>query len=379
MLYVRPNYYEKFKCVADRCEATCCAGWQIVIDEAALLRYKSEQGEYGEVLRKRIDWSEGVFRQDCRKRCAFLKDNNLCEMYERLGEDSLCFTCANYPRHIEEFENLREITLTISCPEVARILLEQKEPVKFSEEEIDTDEEEFDDFDPFFFSYLEDARKIMIAILQNRGLSVAVRVELVQKMAEEMQKIIEESDLFDLADVFENYEEEDNLANAVRMAEQELEAFYDSAEDEFLYSKTVFGRLYELEFLSEDWETYLDRCRVTLYEGGARVYRDLRNEFQEYCKQEPFGGIDMDILLEQLLVYFVFAYFCGAVYDDNVIGKIKMSVDSVTVLYQMFLAKWAEQDGHLSREDMKQMMYRYSRELEHSDVNLGRMQMVYEE
>ena len=374
MLYVRPEYYDKFKCVADRCEATCCAGWQIVIDEAALARYQSEPGEYGETLRNRIDRAEGVFMQDCHKRCAFLKENNLCEMYERLGEESLCVTCADYPRHIEEFENLREITLTISCPEVARILLEQKAPVQFTEAEIDTDEEEFDDFDPFFFSYLEDARKIMIAILQNRGLSVAVRVALVQKMAEEMQKIIEESDLFDLADVFENYEEEDNLVNAVRMAEQELEAFYDSAEDEFLYSKTEFDRLYELEFLSEDWETYLDRCRVTLYEGGARVYRDLRNEFQEYCKQAPIDGIDMDILLEQLLVYFVFAYFCGAVYDDNVLGKIRMTVDSVTVLYEMFLAKWAEQNGHLSGEDVKQIMYRYSRELEHSDVNLGRMQ-----
>ena len=66
----------------------------------------------------------------------FLKKINLCEMYERLGEESLCATCADYPRHIEEFENLREITLTVSCPEVARILLEQKEPVKFTEEEI---------------------------------------------------------------------------------------------------------------------------------------------------------------------------------------------------------------------------------------------------
>ena len=178
MLYVRPNYYEKFACVADRCEATCCAGWQIVIDEEARKRYKSEPGEYGEVLRKCIDWEEGVFRQDCRKRCAFLTENNLCEMYERLGAESLCVTCANYPRHIEEFENLREITLTVSCPEVARILLEQKEPVSFTEEEIGEDEEEFDDFDPFFFSYLEDARKIMITILQNRELSVAVRVAL---------------------------------------------------------------------------------------------------------------------------------------------------------------------------------------------------------
>ena len=374
MLYVRPEYYDKFKCIADRCEATCCAGWQIVIDEAAMARYQSVTGEYGEILRERIDWEEGVFKQDCRKRCAFLKENNLCEMYERLGKESLCVTCADYPRHIEEFENLREVALTISCPEVARILLGQKDPVRFTEEEIDEDEEEFDDFDPFFFSYLEDARKIIIAILQNRELSVAVRVSLVYKMAEEMQDIIEESDLFDLADVFENYEEEENLANAVRIAEQELNAFYDTAEEAFLYSKEVFERLYELEFLSEDWEAYLDRCSVTLYEGSAQGYRDMRNKFQEYCKQASIDGINMDILLEQLLVYFVFAYFCGAVYDDNVIGKIRMSVDSVTVLYQMFLAKWAEQDGCLSGEEIKQIMYRYSRELEHSDVNLGRMQ-----
>ena len=374
MLYVRPEYYEKFKCVADRCEATCCAGWQIVIDEAALLRYKSEQGEYGETLRNRIDWAEGVFAQDCRKRCAFLKENNLCEMYERLGEESLCVTCANYPRHIEEFENLREITLTISCPEVARILLEQKEPVRFTEEEIDTDEEEFEDFDPFFFSYLEDARKIMLAILQNRRLPVAVRVSLVYKMAEEMQDIIEVSDLFDLADVFENYEEEENLANAVRIAERDIKTFYENETEVFFYSKTVFERLYKLEFLSEDWKTYLDKCWMTLYGKGAQGYRNMQEKFQKHCKQTSIDGIDMDILLEQLLVYFVFAYFCGAVYDDNVIGRIRMSVDSVTVLYQMFLAKWAEQDGRLSREDMKQIMYWYSRELEHSEENLGRMQ-----
>lgn len=374
MLYVRPDYYDKFKCVADACEATCCAGWQIVVDEEALLRYKSEPGEYGEILRNRIDWEEGVFKQDCRKRCAFLKANNLCEMYERLGEESLCFTCANYPRHIEEFENLREITLTVSCPEVARILLVQKAPVTFTEEENDSEEEEFEDFAPFFFSYLEDARKIMIGILQNRELPVTVRVALVKKMAEEMQHIIEESDLFDLADVFEDYEEEENLVSLVAEAEREVTAFYNAEEDGFLYSETVFERLYTLEHLSGEWEAYLDRCCVTLYGGGAKAYRDMRNEFKEYCKQELIDGIDMDLLLEQLLVYFVFAYFCGAVYDDNVIGKIKMSIDSVTVMHEMFMAKWAEQERHLSAEDIKKIMYRYSRELEHSDVNLGRMQ-----
>ncbi len=374
MLYVKPDYYDKFKCVADRCEATCCAGWQIVIDEAALLRYQSEPGEYGEVLRKRIDWEEGVFKQDCRKSCAFLNEDNLCEMYQQLGKESLCVTCGNYPRHIEEFENLREITLTVSCPEVARILLEQKKPVCFTEEEIDEEEEEFEDFDPFFFSYLEDARKSMITILQNRELSVAVRMALVRKMAEEMQNIIEESDLFDLADVFETYEEEANLAKTVSEVERELNVFCENAEKEFRYSKAVFDRLSELEHLSDDWEEYLDDCRKILYGSGATAYRNMRNLFQEYCMQESMDDVNMDILLEQLLVYFVFAYFCGAVYDDNVIGKIKMSVDSVTILHEMFLAKWSEQGGHLSAKDIQKIVYRYSRELEHSEENLGRMQ-----
>ena len=401
MLIVRPDYYKKFKCVADRCEATCCAGWQIVIDEEALARYEKENSEYGEILRNRIDWEEGVFHQDCRKRCAFLKEDNLCEMYEQLGEESLCFTCTNYPRHIEDFEDVQEITLAISCPEVAGIILEQKEQVRFVEEEIEgaveeseaekdadekddaddeavVDEEETewfeDDFDPFYFSYLEDARKIMLAILQNRSLPVAVRTALVQRMAEEMQEIIEERDLFDLADVFDKYEEEENLTRAIAEIEQELGAFYEDIEEYFGYSKGVFDRLYELEHLSDEWEDYLEQCRKILYGDGAKGYQDIQEKFKNWYLEGTGENLDMEIILEQLLVYFVFTYFCGSVYDDNGIGKIRMSVDSVHILYQMFAAKWTEQNGDLSAKDIQQIVYRYSRELEHSDVNLGIME-----
>ena len=328
-------------------------------------------------MRKRIDWEEGVFHQDCRKRCAFLKEDNLCEMYQQLGEESLCFTCTNYPRHIEEFEDLREITLAISCPEVARIILEQKEPVEFVEEEIGMegeDYEEFEDFDPFFFSYLEDARKIMLSILQNRSLSMAVRAALVQKMAEEMQEIIEERDLFDLADVFEKYEEEEKLIKAISKMEADLREFDEDPKEYFRYSKRVFDRLYELEHLTDDWEDYLEQCRKTLYGGGAEGYQDIREKFKNWYLGGSGVNLDMEIILEQLLVYFVFTYFCGAVYDDNVIGEIRMSVDSVYIIYQMFAAKWAEQNGQLSVKDIRQIVYRYSRELEHSDVNLEIME-----
>ena len=113
-----------------------------------------------------------------------------------------------------------------------------------------------------------------------------------------------------------------------------------------------------------------------MYGEGIEAYYELQKRFQEYCAQECFAGVSMDIILEQLAVYFVFAYFCGAVYDDNVIGKIRMAVDSITVLHEMFAAKWAEQDGCLSAKDIQKIVYRYSRELEHSDVNLEVMQNV---
>lgn len=374
MLYVRPNYFEKFKCIADQCEATCCSGWQIVIDDDSLKRYESEKSEYRQTLYERINWDEGVFYQDCHKRCAFLKENNLCDMYEHLGEESLCYTCTSYPRHTEEFENIREISLAISCPEVARIILGQTEPVSFVEEEIEMPDEEMDDFDPFLFSYLEDARKIILEILQNRSLSIAVRVALVCNMADEMQEVIEESDIFDLVDVFDKYEDETYLTNAVCEINRELDAFYNDDVEHFLYSKAVFGRLYELEFLSDDWEDYLEQCWKTLYDDGALKFGEMQKEFKAFCQQESFDGVSLEIILEQLLVYFVFTYFCGAVYDDNVVGKIKMTVDSVTIIYEMFAAKWQEQNRQLAAKDIHKIVYRYSRELEHSDLNLDAME-----
>ena len=373
MLYVKPNYYDKFKCIADQCEATCCAGWQIVIDEASMERYQKEDSPYGDILRERIDFSEGVFKQDACKRCAFLDSDNLCDMYKHLGEESLCATCTNYPRHIEEFENLREITLAISCPEVARIILRQMEPVTFCEEEVEVEEEEFEDFDPFFFSYLEDARKILLAILQNRDTSVSARVAIVYQMVKEMQEIIENAELFELVDVFEKYEDEKFFANAVLQAEKEVQVFHDNFSEHFQYSKAIFGRLYELEHLSDEWEPYLEQCWQTLYEGKAGKYQEHHEEFSDWCKRHV-NGINMDIILEQLLVYFIFTYFCGAVYDDNVFGKVRMSVDSVNILYEMFVVQWTEKEGVLSQEDIEKIVYRYSRELEHSDLNLEIME-----
>ena len=96
------------------------------------------KGKFWFTMLKSVDWIRGIFRQDKEKRCAFLNDCNLCEMYVNLGEKSLCKTCRLYPRHVEEFEDVREITLSVSCPEVARLVLSQSCSTVFCTEENDT-------------------------------------------------------------------------------------------------------------------------------------------------------------------------------------------------------------------------------------------------
>ena len=107
MRYLKPDYFEDFKCIAGECPDTCCAGWQIMIDDKALDYYGAVTGSFGKRLRDSIDWQEGAFYQ-CEKRCAFLNEKDLCDIYTELGEGALCQTCKNYPRHVEEFEGLRE-------------------------------------------------------------------------------------------------------------------------------------------------------------------------------------------------------------------------------------------------------------------------------
>ena len=145
MEYRFPHYFDDFRCVAAECEDTCCAGWAIMIDEETLEKYEKYQGSFGNRLRNSIDWKEGCFMQ-YEKRCAFLNDRNLCDIHMEAGEHMLCDTCRNYPRHKEEFEGVREGSLSLSCIEAAKIILGCEEPVQFltmnDEEEDEENKEE---------------------------------------------------------------------------------------------------------------------------------------------------------------------------------------------------------------------------------------------
>ena len=392
MLYIIPDYYKEFECIADKCEDTCCAGWQIVIDKKTLKKYRKIKGNFRKQILKNVDWFQGTFKQDKDKRCAFLNEKNLCNLYLSQGEEGFCKTCREYPRHAEEFEGVREVTLSISCPEVARILMNRMEPVTFLSYEKEG-EEEFEDFDPFFYSILEDARKEMIAILQNRDLTIVDRILLILGMAHDMQGRMNRQEMFACTDVIRKYTTGKAL-DYVKNYQQKSNR--KQTEPEFAH--TMFRHLYELELLREEWGILLKETEDLLYR-DKESYGKMKEEFQNYLKtmevsekqnnKEANGNtiseneyldintkINISIHLEQLLVYFLFTYFPGAVYDGEIYAKVQLAVYCVWMIWEIWMARWLKNEKSLDLEEMTELVYRFSREVEHSDLNLKTIEKI---
>ena len=388
MLITIPDYYQDFECIADKCEDTCCAGWQIVIDRETLKKYAKVKGDFRKCLWTSINWFQGTFKQDQNKRCAFLNEKNLCDLYLSQGEEGFCKTCREYPRHTEEFEGVREITLSISCPEVARILMNRMEPVQFLSEEKEG-EEEFEDFDPFLYSILEDARKEMITILQNRNLTISDRVLLVLGMAHDMQGRMNRQEMFACSDVITKY----TTAKAVQFV-RDYQIKTKLKGEEMTFAHTMFKHLYELELLREEWGILLKETEDLLYQ-DTEDYSKTKEEFHTYLKnkaasenhsskevegksiaEDGNSNININIHLEQLLVYFLFTYFPGAVYDGEIYAKAQLAVYCVWMIYEIWMACWLKNEKSLDLEEMTELVYRFSREVEHSDLNLGEIERI---
>ena len=370
MHYKKPQYYDNFTCIADRCPDTCCAGWQIVIDDTSLENYGKISGTFGERLQKSIDWEEGIFRQN-QRRCAFLNQENLCDLYRELGADSLCDTCRMYPRHVEEYEDLREFSLSLSCPVAAEMILGCKEQVRFLEEEDDVEEqeEEYEDFDIILFDWLEEAREVLLEVIQDRSLPVSARMLVLLNVSFLSQKALDQGILLEM----------DLRAEVEKAVSESRKTGVQKQGEKVFQNKILLLKdLQKLEVLREEWTELLHRLEKNLYARGVEDYEALREEFLESVQETSSQKKQWEIYEEQLLVFFVYTYFCGAVYDDMIYTKAVLAVFSVLWIEELWMERWLSKGKKLEFQDMVQVAYTYAREIEHSDENLNLLEEFFD-
>ena len=125
--------YDKFKCIADKCEFTCCKGWEINIDNSTYNKWKNENLDY---LLEKVevkDKKEVYFiNKENHDDCPFLDKQGLCDIVKNHGEEYLSLTCHTFPRIENVFDDRRELSLSCSCKEVVEIISNLNKKINLS-------------------------------------------------------------------------------------------------------------------------------------------------------------------------------------------------------------------------------------------------------
>lgn len=120
-----PKYYDKFVCIAGACPDSCCKEWSVDVDSEAAAFYRNLPGPLGDRLRAVLqDTEDGTVMEIENGRCPMWRDDGLCRIQAELGHDALCKVCREFPRLTHDYGNFTERGLELSCPEAARLILE---------------------------------------------------------------------------------------------------------------------------------------------------------------------------------------------------------------------------------------------------------------
>ena len=104
---MKPDYYEDFTCIADRCSFTCCREWKIGVDEDTFAKWKhtltpeemcvADRGQQTkkEKLSGYVTKKDGgrVIGLNKEKNCPFLNGKKLCRLVLTYGDEILSQTC----------------------------------------------------------------------------------------------------------------------------------------------------------------------------------------------------------------------------------------------------------------------------------------------
>lgn len=363
-----PSYYKDFQCIADRCQDSCCIGWEIDIDEDTFSYYKSIGGAFGERLRAHMEMEEcNSFTLRENGWCPFLNEKKLCDICIELGEEALCEVCTEFPRFTMEYEKVREKVLCLSCEEAGRLVFSSDEKITWEEREIadeydaaweseDADEAEIpcveaweEEVPEIPAETLERVRTQAVAILQDRSKPIAERVAEYLLYCQQMQQ---------------------ELYGCISSAWQEVLEERRERARKLLHSQTAEGAY--RDFLSrmdayeklEVLDTAWTQVKEELLSGfSIENYQSMQREFIQCQKAREYE-------YEHLLVYFTNRYFMRAYYDANILTKAKFAVAGMLMIRDMDVMRFCRNGGVFALSDRIDTARIYSKEVEHSEENM---------
>lgn len=139
---VQPRYATSFACIGASCEDNCCTGWTVHVDKKTFNAYRQShvpqlaeriENKVKRVRRLNSDVQYARIEMELTTQACPFMEEKLCSVQRELGEDKLSDTCATYPRSTRAMDGQHEQSLTLSCPEAARLALLNKDAMDFVE------------------------------------------------------------------------------------------------------------------------------------------------------------------------------------------------------------------------------------------------------
>ena len=244
MKIIKPDYYDRFRCLAGNCPDSCCKEWEVQVDSHAAAFYRKLSGALGDDLRRVLRCEDGeTYITIADRRCPMWRQDGLCRIQAELGEDALCRTCREFPRLTHDYGDFVELGLELSCPEAARLILNGA--AAFVTEEVPGDGEA--EYDAEAMEILKTTRQQALALLDDFGRPIWQTLALLLLYGCQAQGTLDggEAALFDPDAALESAAELSQPGNAA-----EVISFFQSLE--------ILTKTWEMRLLSpapSDWDS----------------------------------------------------------------------------------------------------------------------------
>lgn len=131
--------------------------------------------------------------------CPFLADG-WCSIQKKLGEEHIPIMCSMYPRVMNVVDDVLQRSLDLSCPEAARIVLLDPNPMQFDEAEGDARDPRLGNLSILRtcdgesnrpYRYFREIRAFVIWLLQYRAYPLWNRLAILASLCDQLQQMIE--------------------------------------------------------------------------------------------------------------------------------------------------------------------------------------------
>lgn len=289
---LQPKYMKDFNCIGSACEDSCCIGWQVHIDKHTYHDYKNVRDNDLKVLMKsaikrnkqaKTDHAYGRIVMENSGRCPFLNRENLCDIYIKMGEKHMSDTCKTYPRTMNRIDEVLEQSATISCPEIARMVLLNPDGIAFEHIEkslptkvsirraLNTRIEGEEGLQECFW----DIRLFSLALLQNRDYGIGDRLVLLGIAYKRIEQYASDNKLEQISDML------NQLSNDIEMGvfDDQLKDIPVNNELQFKLAKELTEQRNMKGIHISSYQEYVKDVLVGLKFAESNSYENVVNRY----------------------------------------------------------------------------------------------------